>query len=63
MKQVTIIVPQGKANLSSIAGSYEILSGANAHWRRMGYQPMMEICIAGFLTETTNNEKYRVHTG
>jgi transcriptional regulator GlxA family with amidase domain len=51
MKQVTIIAPQGKANLSSIAGSFEILNRANAHWRRMGNKPMMEICIAGFITE------------
>jgi transcriptional regulator GlxA family with amidase domain len=51
MKQVTIIAPQGKANLSSIAGSFEILTSANAHWRRMGNKPMMEICIAGFVTE------------
>jgi transcriptional regulator GlxA family with amidase domain len=51
MKQVTIIAPYGKANLSSIAGSYEILSSANAYWRRMGNKPMLEICIAGFVTE------------
>ena len=51
MKQVTIIVPKGKANLSSIAGSFEILNTANAHWRRMGHRPVMEISIAGFVTE------------
>ena len=51
MKQVTIIVPEGEVNVSSIAGSFEILNSANAHWRRMGNKPMMEICIAGFVTE------------
>ncbi len=51
MKQVTIIAPQGKANLSSIAGSFEILNTANARWRRMGNRPKMEICIAGFVKE------------
>ena len=51
MKQVVIIAPQGKANLSSIAGSFEILKGANAYWRRMNNKPRMEICIAGFSTE------------
>jgi transcriptional regulator GlxA family with amidase domain len=51
MKQVTIVVPKGKCNLSSIAGSFEILNGANARWRKMGNRPMMEICIAGFVTE------------
>ena len=51
MKQVTIIVPDGKANLSSISGSFEILSRANAYWQRMGNKPVMEIRIAGYITE------------
>lgn len=51
MKQVTILAPEGKANLSSIAGSYEILNTANAYWKRVGHKPMMEIYIAGFVTE------------
>ncbi|MEP7106460.1 MAG: helix-turn-helix domain-containing protein [Ferruginibacter sp.] len=55
MKQVTIVVPKGKANLSSITGSFEILSRANAHWKKMGNKPMMEICIAGFVTELKLN--------
>ena len=49
--QVTIVIPNGKANLSSITGSFEILNGANAHWQRMGNQRLMEISIAGFVTE------------
>lgn len=51
MKRVTIVVPQGRATLSSITGSFEILNSANQYWRRMGNKPMMEICIAGFMTE------------
>src|SRR5437868_14513183 len=51
MKQVTIVVPKGKANLSSISGSFEILNSANAYWRKMGNKPMMEIRLAGFVTE------------
>jgi transcriptional regulator GlxA family with amidase domain len=51
MKHITIVVPQGNSNLSSIAGSYEILNGAKAHWRRMGYKPVVEIYIAGFVPE------------
>jgi transcriptional regulator GlxA family with amidase domain len=51
MKQVTIIVPEGKTNLSSITGSLEILTTASKYWQRMGNKPMMEICIAGFMTE------------
>lgn len=51
MKQVTIVVPKGDLNLSSITGSFEILSRANAYWQKMGNKSMMEIHIAGFVTE------------
>lgn len=51
MKQVTIIVPEGNINLSSITGSFEILSRANVYWQKMGNKPMIEISIAGFVTE------------
>jgi len=51
MKQVTIVVPKGNVNLSSITGCYQILSQANAHWQKSGNKQIMEICIAGFITE------------
>jgi transcriptional regulator GlxA family with amidase domain len=51
MKQVTIVVPKGKANVSCITGSFNILNSANAHWKKMGNRPKMEITIAGFMTE------------
>jgi transcriptional regulator GlxA family with amidase domain len=51
MKQVTIVVPKGKANVSCITGSFNILNSANAHWKKMGNRPEMEITIAGFMTE------------
>ena len=51
MKQVTILVPKGKVNLSSITGSLEILTRANEHWRKMGNRPKMEIRIAGLVPE------------
>jgi transcriptional regulator GlxA family with amidase domain len=51
MKHVTIVVPKGKVNLSSISGSFEILTRANEYWRKMGNKPMIEIRIAGFVTE------------
>ncbi len=34
MKQVYIIVPEGNVVLSSITGTYEILSRANSIWQR-----------------------------
>src|SRR5882757_9114402 len=51
MKHVTIVIPNGYADLSSIAGSFEILSRANEHWQRMGNKPGIEIHIAGFVAE------------
>ena len=51
MKHVTIDVPKGKTNLSSITGSYEILTRANSYWEKLGNKPKMEISIAGFVPE------------
>jgi transcriptional regulator GlxA family with amidase domain len=51
MKQVTIIVPHGHINLSSVTGSFEILSRANFFWQRQGNRSKMEIRIAGFVPE------------
>jgi transcriptional regulator GlxA family with amidase domain len=51
MKQVTIIVPNDNANLSSITGSFEILVRANDYWQKQGNKSMMEVCLAGFVTE------------
>jgi transcriptional regulator GlxA family with amidase domain len=51
MKQVTIVVPKGDVNLSSISGSFEILTRANAYWQQAGNKPILEIRIAGFVTE------------
>jgi transcriptional regulator GlxA family with amidase domain len=55
MKQVTIIVPNGSAHMSSIAGSFEILTRANQYWQRAGNKPLMEIRIAGFVTDPKSN--------
>ncbi len=49
--QVTIIIPKGSVNLSSITGSFEILTRANAYWQRIGNKSIMEIKIAGFVKE------------
>jgi transcriptional regulator GlxA family with amidase domain len=51
MKHVTIIVPEGKTNLSSITGTFEILTRANQYWQKMGNSPRIEISIAGYMTE------------
>jgi transcriptional regulator GlxA family with amidase domain len=51
MKHVTIAVPDGYADLSSITGSFDILTRANEYWRTLGNQPKIDIHIAGFVTE------------
>jgi len=51
MINVTIVVPEGEANISSITGSYEILRRANQYWQKMGNKSKMQIRIAGFMSE------------
>lgn len=58
MKQVVIIIPNGNANLSSISGSFEILTQANAYWQRIGHPPLIEILMAGFVSELRLDNDY-----
>lgn len=51
MKHVTIVVPKGNINLSSITGSFEILTRANAYWQKIGNQAVFEVRIASFESE------------
>jgi transcriptional regulator GlxA family with amidase domain len=51
MKQVIIVVPDGYADMSTITGSFEMLTTANERWKEMGNRPMLEIRIAGFVTD------------
>ncbi|MES2455588.1 MAG: helix-turn-helix domain-containing protein [Bacteroidota bacterium] len=47
MKQLTIVVPNGENNLSSITGTYEIFSRANVYWKDSGKQQLFNIQLAG----------------
>lgn len=50
MKHITIIVPDGKNTLITIAcisGAYEIFAAANAHWMERGKKQMFKIELAG----------------
>ncbi|WP_343632889.1 helix-turn-helix domain-containing protein [Fluviicola sp.] len=47
MKHVTIIVPEGENNLSSIAGTYKLFSRANAYWKERGNEAVFQIQLAG----------------
>jgi transcriptional regulator GlxA family with amidase domain len=55
MKQVTIVVPNGKAYLSSITGALDVLTRSNEYWQKVGHKSMMEIRIGGFITELKLN--------
>lgn len=47
MKHLTIIVPDGPNNLSSIVGAYKIFSRANEYRQAQGKQPLFHIELAG----------------
>ncbi|POY39206.1 AraC family transcriptional regulator [Solitalea longa] len=61
MKYITIVVPDCELNLNSIAGAYEILSRANDYWQKLGNRSMLEIQIAGFVSESKVNGYFTVH--
>ena len=58
MKQVIIVVPKGEVNLSSITGSFEILTRANAYWQKTGNKSTLEVRIAGFVPELKLDEGF-----
>jgi transcriptional regulator GlxA family with amidase domain len=51
MKHLTIIVPDGENNLSSIVGAYKIFSRANAYWKQTKNTELFTIQLAGISKE------------
>lgn len=51
MKHLTIIVPEGENNLSSIVGAYKIFSRANDYWKKKGNEELFKIQLAGLSKE------------
>ena len=47
VKHLTIIVPNGENNLSSIVGAYKIFTRANDYWKRTGRKELFKIQLAG----------------
>lgn len=47
MKHLTVIVPEGENNLSSIVGTYKLFSRANAYWKEKHNEQVFEIQLAG----------------
>ena len=51
MKHLTIIVPDGENNISSIAGAYKIFTRANAQWKERNGVELFTIQLAGLSKE------------
>jgi len=51
MKHLTIIVPNGENNLSSIVGAYKIFTRANAYRKELGKKEVFQIELAGISSE------------
>ena len=51
MKHLTIIVPEGGNNLSSIVGTYKIFTRANKYWKDMSKSEVFTIQLAGISKE------------
>lgn len=47
MKHLSILVPEGENNLSSIVGAYKIFSRANVYYKDNGHEPIFNIQLAG----------------
>jgi len=57
MKHLTIVVPDGQNNLSSIVGAYKIFTRANEYWAQNGKKELFTIQLAGI------SEKVEFHNG
>lgn len=51
MKHLTILVPNGENNLSSIVGAYKIFTRANAYWKAKDKKELFTIELAGLTNE------------
>jgi transcriptional regulator GlxA family with amidase domain len=56
MKHLTIVIPAGDNNISSIAGTYEIFRKANDYWKDRGNRQLFTIQLAGTSKETEYSE-------
>jgi len=56
MKHISILVPEGQNNLSSIVGAYKILKRANAHAAEQGMSQRYEVALVGISKEVNFHE-------
>jgi transcriptional regulator GlxA family with amidase domain len=57
MLHLTILVPDGQNNLSSIIGSYKVFMGAESYWKSLGKRPVFQVQLAGL------SEKVELYDG
>src|SRR5690606_21891785 len=57
MKHLSIIVPNGDNNLSSIVGTYKIFSRANDLWKKKGNDPLFKIELVGTAKEVSFHDE------
>jgi len=55
MKHLTILIPEGENNLSSITGAYEIFTRANLYWKNLGKEEVFRIQLVGASKEVSFN--------
>lgn len=51
MKHLTIVVPDGQNNLSSIIGAYKLFTRANAYWMKTNRVELFKVQLAGISDE------------
>ena len=56
MKNLTIVIPEGNNNLSSITGAFEIFHKANAFWMQRNNTNLLTIQLAGISDKVDFNE-------
>ncbi|HRP54795.1 helix-turn-helix domain-containing protein [Agriterribacter sp.] len=62
MKHITILVPEGQNNLSSIVGTYKILTRANAYRKENGKRALYTIELAGISKKVSfHDDLFTVH--
>ena len=58
MKHITIAVPDGKLNLNTISGAYDILCRADEYWQELGNKQRLHVQVAGFVREVQSHNNY-----
>jgi transcriptional regulator GlxA family with amidase domain len=61
MQHLSILLPEGQSNVSSLAGTQEIFMAANSHWKKKGNDPRFKIEIVGVSKSVKlNSDQFRI---